>query len=387
MNKLHDLSNVKEEGQHQNLNFIKERDYLEEKYLKIISESIKRERQHKKEVFQKYNAHALVSFRTKTEEEQKKMENEDISDRTPILDILIEKWKYFNKHKKQVLDKYTKNATALREAFEKIMSYLGVESLHDIPDLLEKIEDQTANISLFISNLTIESISLSDKKDFIISQIKSLKEQTSNKANSKENFVGTKKDKIDVLKKKINEFNVAIAEKEKFFNDLKYPTDKFLLEMDNSFLKEYVPNRIIINEDEFYNELNITSMLANIQDYLNVIDEVELISEIQNAKDAEAKVKLLQNQNNNNQINKELERLKYEMRNKIEHLSGKVSYNMYSSMKDKLNSSFDEAIKKMSEEVIKNTIAGGVKQQNTIANPKKQENKENKEDAKQKVNA
>jgi hypothetical protein len=35
----------------------------------------------------------------------------------------------------------------------------------------------------------------------------------------------------------------------------------------------------------------------------------------------------------------------------------KISNNVYSSMKEKMNSSFDEAIKKMSEEIVKGTLS------------------------------
>lgn len=84
--------------------FIKNRDLLEEKYHDIISENIKREREHMKEVFKKANAHGVLSIGKKNQDEMRKMENEDISDRTPILDLLIEKWKYFNKNMKIVLD-------------------------------------------------------------------------------------------------------------------------------------------------------------------------------------------------------------------------------------------------------------------------------------------
>lgn len=45
---------------------------------------------------------------------------EDISDRTPILDVLIEKWKFYNKYKRQMFDKYTKNSFAIKEAFENM---------------------------------------------------------------------------------------------------------------------------------------------------------------------------------------------------------------------------------------------------------------------------
>ena len=55
------------------------------------------------------------------DEQARLLAEEDISDRTPILDVLIEKWKFYNKFKKQMLDKYTKNTVAIKDAFEKMI--------------------------------------------------------------------------------------------------------------------------------------------------------------------------------------------------------------------------------------------------------------------------
>ena len=54
------------------------------------------------------------------DKKQKLLFEEDISDRTPILDLLIEKWKVYNKFKKQMLEKYIRNSISIKEAFENI---------------------------------------------------------------------------------------------------------------------------------------------------------------------------------------------------------------------------------------------------------------------------
>lgn len=62
-----------------------------------------------------------IHYNLKQEDEQAKLlAEEDVSDRTPILDVLIEKWKFYNKYKKQMLEKYTKNSYAIKEAFENM---------------------------------------------------------------------------------------------------------------------------------------------------------------------------------------------------------------------------------------------------------------------------
>lgn len=64
-------------------------------------------------------------YNLKQDDEQAKLlAEEDISDRTPILDVLIEKWKFYNKFKKLMLDKYTKNAVAVKDAFERMIKVI-----------------------------------------------------------------------------------------------------------------------------------------------------------------------------------------------------------------------------------------------------------------------
>lgn len=48
------------------------------------------------------------------EEQIKKLKSEEICDRIPILDLIIEKWKNINKTKKQMLIKYNKNSAILK---------------------------------------------------------------------------------------------------------------------------------------------------------------------------------------------------------------------------------------------------------------------------------
>ena len=56
----------------------------------------------------------------KDDEKQKLLYEENLSDRTPILDILIEKWKVYNKYKKQMTEKYTRNTISIKEAIENM---------------------------------------------------------------------------------------------------------------------------------------------------------------------------------------------------------------------------------------------------------------------------
>ena len=85
------------------------------------------------------------------EEQNKKLHNEEISDRIPILDVTLDKWKNINKIKKNMLDKYIKNAEVLKEAFDIIMKFLGVHEYDELPIIFEKNEEQNYNIEMYIT--------------------------------------------------------------------------------------------------------------------------------------------------------------------------------------------------------------------------------------------
>lgn len=346
-----ELNKVEVDGPKENEIFIKSRDKLEEDYLNIIGENIKREREHMKEVFKKANAQAL-SITKKDDEVVKSIKDEEISDRTPVLDIQIEKWKYFNKYMKNMLEKYNRNAVSLKEALERIMNYLGVETYDDIPILLDKYEEQMSSIEMFLSKLTITQFSLEEQRNFIDMKIKQLESRFSMGMIEKNEYVKQRKERIQMIKTQIQEFKESIKEKEELFTMIKQPTDEFLSEMERTYVSDYIPIRVPINKEEYYNENNILEVLANVQDYLSV---TEGFNKILNSKESiEEKVTDKEMVNLNTQINKELERLRFEMKNKIDSL--KSTSQLKNSIKDKTNIPFNEAIKKISEEIVKGYV-------------------------------
>ena len=134
-----ELNEKKEEGNKQNKDFQKERDGLEEQYHKIIEANIQRERERIKEQAKKRQMLGIMAKQVmrkndknynkdedSIEEQIKKLKSEEISDRIPILDLIIEKWKNINKTKKNMLIKYNKNSLVLKKAFDIIMKFLGI---------------------------------------------------------------------------------------------------------------------------------------------------------------------------------------------------------------------------------------------------------------------
>lgn len=362
--KYNELESVETSGQNDQKVFVKNRDLLERKYKEKIGQSIKREREHQKEVLKKSTAHAAVSsFRKNPDDDLKKqLLNEEISDRTPILDILIEKWKYFNKSKKHMLDKYSKNAVGIKETLNRLMKYLGIEKYEDLPILLEKMEDQMSNIEIFISKLTIHQNDLEDHKRHVEFKIKDLQNKTSENSNYKERFISDKKERIQNLRKHIEDFKHNIEDKKALFTALKPITDDFLIYMQNTYVSNYIPLKIAVNSDVWYNENNIMEIFANVQDYIKVSQEITL------NKDSPMK---RARENENAIMNKELEKLKFEMRNRIEHL--KETNHLQNSVKDRLNTSFDETIKKLSEELIKGMYSRGGDKDTSLNRSKKKD--------------
>ena len=155
--KKNDLEEVRKIGQEENLSFNANRDTLEKKYQEIIEENIKREREHKKEIASKGPGPTGIK---KEDSESAQMADEDISDRAPILEALIDKWKYFIKSKKIMLEKYMKNSMSITASFDKMTQYLGTDSYESLPFILEKMEAQMSSIEMFISKLNNEQVVL-----------------------------------------------------------------------------------------------------------------------------------------------------------------------------------------------------------------------------------
>ena len=111
----------------------------------------------------------------KNEENAKLEEDETIRDRTPILDLLIDKLKYFNTDKKKMIERYQRNSYIIKEALEQMMEYLGIDSYSDLPIVLEKMQDQHSSIEMLDSKLTDEIDKLEKEKADMENKIKNLK--------------------------------------------------------------------------------------------------------------------------------------------------------------------------------------------------------------------
>ena len=89
---------------------------------------------------------------------------DEIHDRMPILDSLINKWKYITKYKKNMLNKYIKHANDIRISFEKLIQFLGIEQIAKLPEVFAKDQKQMADINTYLTGLTNEVELLKEEK-------------------------------------------------------------------------------------------------------------------------------------------------------------------------------------------------------------------------------
>lgn len=328
------------------------RDELEGKYHEIIEANISRERDRKKEQARArqmvgIKALSIIQGENKTaaaqylQEQFKQLENEEISDRTPILDVLINNWKYVNKYKKNMVEKYISNAQTIREAFARIMTFLGVDEYDELPIIFQKIEEQMSSIEILISDLTNKENIFEDQKKMLHEQIKTLIAQQGNTEKQKETFSTVKNLSINKLNQYIDELNIDIQKKRDFFLCIQPETNKFLHKLGETYLSEYVPSKIPIDDNLKYSESNVAFIIDNVENYNRLIVEFE---------------KSITEQSED-QANRDLDKLRNEMKVKLEMLKKEncINNNFNTTIKNETkgyNANFDETMKKLADTIV-----------------------------------
>jgi hypothetical protein len=143
-----------------------------------------------------------------------------------------------------------------------------------------------------------------------------------------------------------------IEKKRQFFVKLQPETDNFLMYLEETYISEFIPKKVSIIKDLTYNEINIVEIIANVEDYNKLIEEFDRSVQ---SNYYDKRVDVL--------VNKDIEKLKQEMRNKLE-LFKKDNYignEFYTTVKGdvKVNTSFDETIRKMADNIVR-TVNQGV---------------------------
>ena len=332
------------EGIEQQKDFEAERDELENEYQKLREEYIKRERENKKENAKKRNMAALalsnrgMSTRDKDMElELKKLADEEIMDRIPMLDLCIEKWNVINNIKKSSIQTFQQNSSKIRDAFNKLTKYLGLDSFNELPLVYKKTEQQMSNINMYKEKLETQNDKLEYEKELINQQIEVLSGKKKDINLKKSDFIKQKLKSIEIIDNCSENFQKEIDIRMKFIEAIKPETKNFLIKLGDTFLSDFIVRKINIDESSEYNEKTVDKYLANVQDYSKLIQEWKSFS-----KDS----KLTEN---------ELDKLRDEMRQKL----GKFEQNrlltneLYQSMESdyKKGIKLDEIILKSSRKI------------------------------------
>ena len=351
--KFDELEKVKEEENEMQKNFEDKRDNLENQYHEIIETTIKHEKERKKDLSNKrldlFKISENVNLKNNNNNKKdindsfKINYNEDITDRTPILDLLIDKWKYITKYKKQMIEKYIKNSINIRDAFNKMIKFLGIDSFNELPTIYEKMEEQMSSIEIYLSKITNEVDSLKEKENLLNKQIDFLIKNKKIENDEKENFTEKKINHINKLKINNEELIEGINKKRNFFSKLQNQTFIFLNKLQSTYLSEFVNDKITINENTKLNESNIIEFLACVQDYCQLIKDFDKSTQQKN---------YIQD---SYEINKDLDKLKKDINFKLQKFNYEncVQDNVYDSIKKdiKNNQSFDDTIKRLAKEI------------------------------------
>ena len=335
-------------GEEQEKEFMSQRDELEKEYQKVIQQYILRERQKlkendfKKKVAEVRNGKSNKSKKNEEiQKELKRIEDEKMLDRTPILNELLQKWRELNKEKKDSLNRYVANCSKIRQLFEDLAIQLDLTTISDLPEVYRKTEERLSSINFHIKDLENENVRLENEKDTLSKQIELLSTKRKGLSAYRKKFIEQKKLRIRVFERITNNLRKDIKTKEKFIKNLKPETDSFLSKLNETFLSEFIINKMNIDSKTRYNYKNISNYLSNVEDYLNLI---------------------YQWKDNNNTDNfelteqKNMDNLREEMKEKLENFETNrvLNKSLYNSMKTerKNGTGLSQIIKKTSNDIV-----------------------------------
>ena len=364
--KYTEYKKVVELGNIQEKNFVAQRDDYEDQYHEIIKNFVKREKEAKKENAKKRQM-ALLGSGSPThfkgmndkdiEKQLKLLAEEEISDRTPILDLEIDKWTEINKTKKITLQRHYDNCIKIEEAFKKLTNILGLDDFCQLPEVFRKTEQQSSNINFYIEKLDLQLDSLEQEKQSIIEQIELLSGKQTENCNNKSKFKEQKEQSIKVMDNLIKNFESDIAHKREVFKRIQPCTDKYLQELGDSYISDFIPNKETVDINTDYNEFTVNKFLANVQDYYKIIQTWD-----------EASRTIRQDEN------KEIDKLREEMKLKLggfeknRIINKKLITTMKTELKNGIN--IEDIIKKASLEIAQQTTSGNNSMINTIKSGK-----------------
>ena len=333
--------------------FKSDREKLEMKYHQVIEENIKRERAKTNELGKKRLANAAIADNarknnTKGMDTLLSVDKDEIQDRIPILDALLEKWSHSIKYKKQMLNKYKANSIKIKDTLDKLLIVLGLEKYEELPTIYEMEEVQNSKVDEILSQVSNEVDLLKEQKDIMEKKIKKLLENKKETNNQNEMTLKEKEINIEILIKLNEDLINQINRKKIIFNEMEECTLKFLKKMENTYLADFVVKKMNVEDNSKINETNVLDYLSSVYCYIHLINDFH--------ENVIMKKEVKQNANMSSLVNKSIENLNKEIKFKL----SKFNYNNCLSKvkKDKQKNMFDDVIIRLANEIVKDVNTG-----------------------------
>jgi hypothetical protein len=357
-NRIHfkDLNDVREKGRVIETQFLEERDNLENRFHKVIEANIRREKEHKNDLRKIRLKNAIFADKARNKGMNNSMmtngltmeDSDEMYDRIPVLDTLINKWKYITKYKKTMINKYIKHAHDIRISFDKLLKYLGLENLSDLPDIIDKDQKQVTEIEIYLSKLNTQVDELKEKKLNLEKKIVMLNNSKKNDKLEQTNLVGEIKEKTEIIKKKNDRLEQNINRKRNIFRLMQKPTFDFLRKMQQTYLTDFVVSRHNVEDNEKLNETNVVNFLETMYCYCQLIKDFD--------ENAKSNINLTEISKESRDINKTLDLLKKDFKMKLSKINynncvnNNVQHSIYTVVKK--GNDFDETIRRLANEIV-----------------------------------
>ena len=372
------LQKARDENKILENNFKNNREHLEYKYHQVIQDNIRREKNKINELGKQRMANAVFADNARKNNGKEVnsimiTDRDEIQDRIPILDGLLDKWNHTIKYKKQMINKYIANSAKIKDTLDKLLLVLGLENYEDLPQVYEMEEVQNAKIDEALSKVSNEVDLLREQKELMEKKISKLQNTKKETNNQNEMNLKEKEINIETLKRLNEDLLNQINRKKTLFNDMEECTFNFLNKIENTYLSDFVVKKMNIEENSKLNETNVLDYLGSVYCYIQLINDFN--------ENVQAKKEIKQNINMSSLANKSIENLDKEIKFKL----SKFNYNNCLSKvkKDaKQKNTFDDVIRRLANEIVKDVNGNydmnedsskfGTNVSSTIKNKKKQ---------------
>ena len=336
------LQKARDENKILENNFKNNREHLEYKYHQVIQDNIRREKNKINELGKQRMANAVFADNARKNNGKEVnsimiTDRDEIQDRIPILDGLLDKWNHTIKYKKQMINKYIANSAKIKDTLDKLLLVLGLENYEDLPQVYEMEEAQNAKIDEALSKVSNEVDLLREQKELMEKKISKLQNTKKETNNQNEMNLKEKEINIETLKRLNEDLLNQINRKKTLFNDMEECTFNFLNKMENTYLSDFVVKKMNIEENSKLNETNVLDYLGSVYCYIQLINDFN--------ENVQAKKEIKQNINMSSLANKSIENLDKEIKFKL----SKFNYNNCLSKvkKDaKQKNTFDDVIRR-----------------------------------------